>query len=33
VRAFLINGAWGIGTGLIFQELSGWLARSRPTLP
>jgi hypothetical protein len=33
VTAFLINGAWGIGTGLIFQELSGWLARSRPTLP
>ena len=27
--AFLINGAWGIGTGLILRALSRWTARPR----
>jgi hypothetical protein len=25
VTAFLINGVWGVGTGLILKALSGWL--------
>ena len=25
VTALLINGAWGVGTGLILKALSGWL--------
>jgi hypothetical protein len=29
VTAFLINGAWGIGTALIFKALSSWFAGSR----
>ena len=28
VTAFLINGAWGIGTGLILKLLSGWTGHS-----
>jgi hypothetical protein len=31
VTAFLINGAWGIGTALIFKALSSWLAAPRVT--
>ncbi len=27
VTAFLINGAWGIGTGLILKTLSGWFGK------
>ena len=29
VTAFLINGIWGIGTGLILKVLSGWVAEAR----
>jgi hypothetical protein len=29
LRAFIINGAWGIGTGLFFKGLVYWLGRSR----
>jgi hypothetical protein len=29
VTAFLINGAWGVGTGLILKALSGWLTGAR----
>jgi hypothetical protein len=29
VTAFLINGAWGIGTGLIVKALSGWLTATK----
>ena len=29
LTAFLINGAWGIGTGLILKVLSGWFKASR----
>jgi hypothetical protein len=29
VTAFLINGAWGIGTALIFKALSTWFAAAR----
>jgi hypothetical protein len=28
ITAFLINGAWGIGTGLILMMLSGWFSGS-----
>lgn len=28
LTAFLINGAWGLGTGLILKVLSGWFSRS-----
>lgn len=31
LTAFLINGAWGIGTGLFLKVLSGWFSRSRDT--
>lgn len=31
LTAFLINGAWGIGTGIILKALSGWFGRSRHT--
>lgn len=31
LTAFLINGAWGIGTGLILQGLSGWFSGSSNT--
>ncbi len=27
LRAFLINGAWGVGAGLILKVLSGWFSR------
>jgi len=27
LRVFLINGAWGVGTGLILRVLSGWFGR------
>ena len=27
--AFLVNGAWGVGTGLILKALSGWLTGAR----
>ncbi len=30
-RAFLINGAWGVGAGLILRVLSGWFSRRRHT--
>jgi len=29
VTAFIINGAWGIGTGLILKGLSSWFGRWR----
>lgn len=29
LTAFLINGAWGIGTGLILKALSGWFGGLR----
>ena len=29
LTAFLVNGAWGIGTALILQALSNWLSGSR----
>ncbi len=29
ITAFLINGAWGIGTGLMFKLMAGWRSRSR----
>ncbi len=29
ITAFLINGAWGIGTGLFLNLLSNWFARPR----
>jgi hypothetical protein len=29
LTAFLINGAWGIGTGLFLKALSGWFRGSR----
>jgi hypothetical protein len=29
VTAFLINGAWGVGTGLILKVLSGWVTDAR----
>jgi hypothetical protein len=29
LRAFIINGAWGIGTGLFFKGLVFWLGRHR----
>lgn len=32
VTAFLINGAWGIGTGLILKTLSSWSGWSRSTI-
>ena len=28
LRAFIINGAWGIGTGLFFKGFVSWLGRS-----
>jgi hypothetical protein len=31
--AFLINGAWGVGTGLILKALSGWLTGARESSP
>jgi hypothetical protein len=31
LTSFLINGAWGIGTGLFLRALSGWFSRSRDT--
>lgn len=31
LTAFLINGVWGIGTGIILQALSGWFGGSRDT--
>jgi hypothetical protein len=27
VTAFLINGAWGVGTGLMLRVLTGWYRR------
>ncbi len=29
VTAFLINGAWGIGTGLFFRGMAGWFSQAR----
>jgi hypothetical protein len=29
VTAFLINGVWGVGTGLILTALSGWVTDAR----
>ncbi len=31
LRAFVINGAWGVGAGLILRILSGWFSRRRHT--
>ena len=31
VTAFLINGAWGIGTGVILKAMSDWLDRPSPS--
>lgn len=31
VTAFLINGAWGIGTGVILKAMSDWLDRLSPS--
>jgi len=31
LTAFLINGAWGVGAGLILRVLSGWFGRWRHT--
>lgn len=31
LTAFLINGAWGIGTGLFLKALLGWFSGSRDT--
>jgi hypothetical protein len=33
LTAFLINGAWGIGTGLVFKALSGWFRGLRGESP
>lgn len=30
LTAFLVNGAWGLGTGLILRGLAGWRRRARP---
>ncbi len=32
VTAFLINGAWGVGTGLILKLLSNWFGESNDAL-
>ena len=29
ITAFLINGSWGVGTGLILKALSGWTTADR----
>lgn len=29
MTAFLINGAWGVGTGLILKVMTGWRSRTR----
>ncbi|CAA9891776.1 conserved membrane hypothetical protein [Candidatus Methylobacter favarea] len=33
LTAFLINGAWGVGTGLFLKTLSGWYDKSSDSTP